>query len=540
MKVESRNRRSARGVLCFWGCSAALVVASCAGRTESLSSGNTNWLACDTDSQCGSLTCQCHACMKRCDGQLDCGRPLEQVCVAASAGPADSGTQSSGSGGSSGSGSAANTGSNGATSSSVTSGSAGAFNANQCTGACCPTDPSCYSSALGANAPGAECLAIHDNTGSSRIQMRQTWVRDMTPKGNRIPIVYGNANNYTSLNDPVCNTPGGTSGYLAAFDLDLATGDGRFGFSSFVTDTAGTKANGLCLVEQGTPGWTDVAVYNGTAMDFSLPASEMSPSAGYPPGLPAPMPQPWASAPTRAKRVTADFDVTKDRTALLAHFDPTNGDFASAGYTGVYYYDARTGFLHAYSPLTWQVMYDAVLAGSTSPTSFVLMPLREAEFKATFNDPAHPDCVGRLRVEGLDPGAGCIPDYRDPTQPPWQGWPGVDDTLGEGSANLHGYFLITELEQIFSSVLQSTLCVSFPTAAQSMTDGWATSSDKRCRAPTNTKHWNPSDPVNGLPNGDWCAATNSPATANCHDAYQSVSFHAFQGFKVRDANCAPL
>lgn len=420
-------------------------------------------------------------------------------------------------------------------------------NANKCTYACCPTDPSCYSDpAKVQNSPGAECLAVRDNTGQPHIQMRQTWLRPITPKGNTIPIVYGNLNNYTNLDDPACRTPLGTSGYMQIIDFDLSDSDptknvSTVGYATYVTDTAAAKKDGLVMAKMDAPGWTDKTLYNGAVMDFSLPASQMTSSAGYPAGLPAPMPQPWTFQPTKAKRLANDFDLTnnKDRVTLLKMFDtsdpasiarPENG-----GFSGVFFYDGVKGYSHGFSPLAWQVIYDPPATAGSLPTSFILVPIREAETKATFNDPKHPDCVGRFRADGLDPSNNCKLDYSDPAKPPFQGWPGVDDTLGEGSANVHGYFLITELEQIFSSVLQSTLCVSYPTSAKSITDGWATSSDKRCRAPTNTNKWDPAN--NGIPMGDWCASTNSKSDANCHDAYSSVSFHSFSGFPIKlDSN----
>ena len=296
------------------------------------------------------------------------------------------------------------------------------------------------------------------------------------------------------------------------------------------------------MAELGAPGWKSVATYNGILTDFSLPADQMSPSTNYPPGLPVPMPQPWTFAPTNMKRLAQDFDVTKDRIGLLRLFDtsdaasiarPENG-----GFTGIFFFDDATGIWHTFSPLAWRLIYDPLELAATTPASYVVVPMREQEMHGTFNDPTHPDCIGRFRADRLD--SSCTLSYQDPTNPPWQGWHGVNEKLGEGSASTSGYFLVTELEQVFSSVLQSTLCVSFPTAAQSALDGWSTSFDKRCRASTNPSQWNPSDPVNGIPHGDWCAATNSPATANCHDAYMSHSFHAFAGFPVKANVCLPL
>jgi hypothetical protein len=43
--------------------------------------------------------------------------------------------------------------------------------------------------------------------------------------------------------------------------------------------------------------------------------------------------------------------------------------------------------------------------------------------------------------------------------------------------------------------------------------------------------------VAGLPMGDWCAATNSPATPECHDALRAIAYQVLQGFDVTDATC---
>src|SRR5204863_499776 len=80
-----------------------------------------------------------------------------------------------------------------------------------------------------------------------------------------------------------------------------------------------------------------------------------------------------------------------------------------------------------------------------------------------------------------------------------------------------GYVLIAELEQVYAAEFENTLCVVFsgndPATSKPNVDeeGFYSSATGSCRS---TK-WNPSDPVNGLPTGDWCAATNSAATAGC-------------------------
>lgn len=77
--MTGKQRWSVWGIL--FG--AALFSAAC-GRAETTSaSGNTNWLKCNDDSECGGggNLCQCNVCTPSCDGMLDCGQPPEQICT---------------------------------------------------------------------------------------------------------------------------------------------------------------------------------------------------------------------------------------------------------------------------------------------------------------------------------------------------------------------------------------------------------------------------------------------------------------------------
>ena len=112
---------------------------------------------------------------------------------------------------------------------------------------------------------------------------------------------------------------------------------------------------------------------------------------------------------------------------------------------------------------------------------------------------------------------------------------------GESAASTRGFFIISELEQIYAPDLQTTLCVSYPGVDPATSQpyvqaqGFYDATRKGCL----TAKWNPADPTNGLPMGDWCAKTNGPATADCHDAWKSESFHAFAGAKIKLEANAP-
>lgn len=442
-----------------------------------------------------------------------------------------------GSGNNTSSGGSGNTPSNGG-SGNMSNG--GSVSADMCTGACCPTDASCYSSSAAMSAPGAACMARISNT-PKKMQFRQTWIDILTPKGNTIPIVLSTLNTYTQLTEMACNTPMGATGYMQAVDLDLDAGTSTVGYVKYVLDTKTAISDGLCFVDIGQGadssgmGWKDIADYGMEKnFDFSLPASQMSSTKGWPTGLPAPMPQPWKVGPAKAKRLMKDFKLPDDRQTLITSL-AAGGE--NAGFDGVFYFDESTGTSHGYSPVSYQVIYDAASTAGAAPTSYIVVPIREAELTYRTNDPMHPNCIGKYNADKLDPNSGCVDNGTMMTTAP--GWVGNFDTkAGEGDAHVEGYFLITELEQVYSKVLGSTLCVSYPTPQQATTDGWATDTEKRCRK---SAKWDPSkDDQSGLPPGDWCAATNSAATASCHDSYHSVSYHAFQAFKVKSDHCAAL
>jgi len=377
--------------------------------------------------------------------------------------------------------------------------------------------------------------------------MRQTWIDLIAPAGNTIPIVLKTLNTYTQFKEQACNTPDGASGYMQAVDLDLDAGISTVGYVKY-TDPAAALKDGVCYVDIGTGvdsanpdmGWHDLADYGSEKnFDFALPADQMSDTKDWPPGLPPPMPQPWKVGPSKAKRLDKDFDLKTDRKDLIAKLAP-DGELGKQGFTGVFFYDEAIGLSHGYSPLSYNIIYDAPSTAGASPSTMIVTPVREAELKYRSNDPMNPNCIGKYLPENLDPGAGCIdPGMTGAGATNKNAWGGIFNTnKGEGDAAVNGYFLITELEQIYSRVLQMTLCVSYPTLDKSIMDGWATMTEKRCRK---SSKWDPKKADNaGLPMGDWCAATNSPATATCHDAYLSKSFHAFQAFKIAKDHCKPF
>lgn len=383
----------------------------------------------------------------------------------------------------------------------------------KCNGACCPADTACY--ATPPDYSGPECLAQFDNTGQDRWQLRQTWSVSELPLGNSVAnLNLANVLVFRSqLTWPACNMNAGDLGtFIQLVDFDLTKNVGRVGFAKFApgTELSTDLSQGLCMV-QGTyddPQWV-------------LPAN-MPMGQGWPAGLPPPMLLPYTFGPTQAKGLDADFDYAAHRTEILAKFAP-GGEYQAAGFTGLFYLDRKNGRLHGFAPVAYVVVYDTA-------TSLNVLPIRESEITAQINDPAHPNCVGVYRGDALDPASGCKGDLQK-GNPAW-GCPNNECPPMQAPNVTKGYFLITELEQVHNSLLSQTIC----NEDASIANGYGTDPAPAtgCRQ---WAKWNPADPVNGLPMGDWCAETNSKATPTCHNAFRSISYAAFQGFRIQPNAC---
>jgi hypothetical protein len=346
----------------------------------------------------------------------------------------------------------------------------------------------------------------------------------------------------------MCNQTGalGSGGYIQIIDFflggtDIANHYSMVGYTKYVPGpaTAGDKTftptdvltNGFCYGMETRMGGP---AQNG--IDYGLTAAEVGDGAGYPPGLPKPMflkgnTAGWSVGPTKAKRIPTDFDVCTNRQEFLAKLDPA-GEWGSQGFGGVFYFDEASGAAHGFGRLGWVVVYDG--QGATHIT----IPIREVETRSKFNNKDEKNCVGVYNAGSIDP-ATCQAGS-DPTAAAWGGGDCTATTgnaacqAGQSAASTTGYFLIAELQQIYAADLQHTLCVTYPgqdpatTMYRVQAEGFYDEATSSCK----TEKWNPADPVNGLPRGDWCAATNSPASDGCHDAWQSKSFHVFAGAKI--------
>jgi hypothetical protein len=199
---------------------------------------------------------------------------------------------------------------------------------------------------------------------------------------------------------------------------------------------------------------------------------------------------------------------------------------------GLFYYDEATHETTGYAPLAHVVVFD-------SATKLIAVPIHDVETHNKFNDETL-NCVGRYRADKLSSGSNC--ESLDQANPPWGCKTDSDCPAGEGAGTTKGYFLIVELERVYSSVLGATLCATYPGIQNTIDAGWAKSTSQggwgnNC---SGSPKWDPSLPDDaGLPDGDWCSKTNSAATATCHDAYLSESFSAGQAFPVKAGVCVP-
>jgi hypothetical protein len=137
-----------------------------------------------------------------------------------------------------------------------------------------------------------------------------------------------------------------------------------------------------------------------------------------------------------------------------------------------------------------------------SGTQVILLPMHGLRFHdGTIS--ADLGCIGRYNAEGLDPANSCLPDDQHPS-------------FLDGAA-LDANMTLEETDQIVISALNESLCVLL----SGNTTMYGTKNAQNvtvCKRDANNKI---------LYQGDWCAATDAPATNGCADAVRlSASFSA--------------
>lgn len=136
---------------------------------------------------------------------------------------------------------------------------------------------------------------------------------------------------------------------------------------------------------------------------------------------------------------------------------------------------------------------------------FTIFPLRALRFAGVKVSPDH-DCVGSFNQYGLDPNTGCASDAQHRAF--------VD------GGQLAAYIDIEEADAIFVPVINQSLCVLLSGNSQAYGDG---SSQPRCRRDASGAI---------VLQGDWCGATNGPASTGCADAIRFAASFAASGTRI--------
>ncbi len=133
-------------------------------------------------------------------------------------------------------------------------------------------------------------------------------------------------------------------------------------------------------------------------------------------------------------------------------------------------------------------------------SSLIPLPLHQARFVNLTVSGNH-DCIGTYNAVGLDPSGGCLPDAQHPGFFP--------------DAQVVAFINLEQADTVPVSPIGQSLCVLLSGDAATFGDGAQPISHcKRTNAKINFQ-------------GDWCSATNQPASAQCKDAlYFAAGFAA--------------
>lgn len=136
----------------------------------------------------------------------------------------------------------------------------------------------------------------------------------------------------------------------------------------------------------------------------------------------------------------------------------------------------------------------------------ITLPLHKAKLtNGTLS--ADNNCIGRYNAEGLDPDNLCLADENNPAF--------------FNGAELTAFITIEEADEVEVEDLAQSLCVILSGDPGSYGDGGD---------PINHCLRDASDTI--TLKGDWCSATNSPATADCDDAFLLGAEFAASGVKI--------
>jgi hypothetical protein len=195
-----------------------------------------------------------------------------------------------------------------------------------------------------------------------------------------------------------------------------------------------------------------------------------------------------AAPPAKAGQPFALLDVTVSQAGQVYHVAPVTFDLVASG-----------GGLGTAAPQDFDLPMFFPGSGASLSGPEVL-PIHALTASSVVVSPTH-DCIGRYDPAVFSPEAGCTPT-----------------TIGENyvhAGHLEGYLVIEETDGVDVTDFDDTLCVLLSgNAAEYGDDSTGVTRCKRTHGVIDFQ-------------GDWCAATNSPATATCSDALRfSADFAA--------------
>lgn len=136
-------------------------------------------------------------------------------------------------------------------------------------------------------------------------------------------------------------------------------------------------------------------------------------------------------------------------------------------------------------------------------TTFTLFPLRALRFFDTQVTPDH-DCIGAYDAAHLSPANACLPDDQHPAF--------VD------GGSFAAFISLEAADAVFVPPLAQSLCVLLSGAASAFGE------NGKCKRDANGAI---------VLQGDWCSATDQPATAGCADAMRFAGSFAASGVAIQ-------
>lgn len=143
--------------------------------------------------------------------------------------------------------------------------------------------------------------------------------------------------------------------------------------------------------------------------------------------------------------------------------------------------------------------------GNTDGNMLTIFPLRALRFVATQISPDH-NCIGSFNAGALQPESGCAADEAHPAF--------VD------GGQFESFITLEDADAVPVPTLNQSMCVLLSDNASAWGTGGSGATCKR--------------DANGaiLFQGDWCSATNQPATAGCADALRFAGSFAASGTTI--------